>query len=91
MTVYGKFGDKFKGRIYAYDYPDELDCGVTAASHPSENITFHLPMGQCGIQMTTIDNVSTIHFIHIKYVEYFIPLVISIFEFSTYTYLLGFS
>ncbi len=57
MSVFGVFGDKFKGRIYAYDYPDELDCGVTAAPAPSQNITLHLPLGQCGIQMTTLNDV----------------------------------
>ena len=57
--VDGQFADLFKGRIYALGYPDEPECGFsTAGKEPSENITFSIPLGQCGVQMTTANDVS---------------------------------
>jgi len=73
MTIFATFDNlKFKGRIYASDYSDENECGVTrTTTDPSENVVFRLPLGQCGIQMTVLDNVGLRYylFFHIRFVK----------------------
>ncbi|OXA43754.1 hypothetical protein Fcan01_21690 [Folsomia candida] len=55
MFIVGQFLSKFKGRIYSLGYPDENECGKSAFSDPGENVTFSLPLGQCGVQMMGLD------------------------------------
>lgn len=57
MTISGSFDDIFKGRIYALGYSDEVECGANNAKANSHNITFSLPLGSCGVQMLTVDDV----------------------------------
>lgn len=57
MFIVGQFLSKFKGRIYSLGYPDENECGKSAFSDPGENVTFSLPLGQCGVQMMGLDPV----------------------------------
>lgn len=62
----GKFAENFKGRIYAKDYSDEATCGVTMSNHPSKNVNFRIPLGECGIQMKASDNVCTYNFQNVE-------------------------
>jgi len=67
MKITGNFVSKFKGRIYAYGYPDEPECGVRAStSNPDESPTLILPLGECGVQMLPVDPVQLQLKIHIS-------------------------
>lgn len=71
MRILGQFPKKFSGRIYAYGYPDSPECGTTAASDPQRNVSFILPLGQCGVQMLAIDPVSNLNTIILKPINIF--------------------